>query len=103
MPGDEIKWENGILYVNGDDIYEDYISKTTGKGFDGNFFIFENGEKKVIGNKIPEGYVFVLGDNRGDSKDSRDFGLIPIDKILGIVVLKVDGLKPSIVERGVLE
>ena len=103
MPGDKIKWQNGLLYINGDDIYENYISKSTGKGFDGNFFYYQDGKKISCGDTIPEGYVFVLGDNRGDSKDSRDLGLIPVSKIRGIVVLKFTGLKPSIIKRGVLE
>jgi signal peptidase I len=32
---------------------------------------------------VPEGYVFVMGDNRGNSEDSRYFGLVPIDSIIG--------------------
>lgn len=103
LPGDKIEWNNGILYINGDDKYEDYISTTTGKNFTRDFFYFENRKEISCGNVIPDGYVFVLGDNRGDSKDSRDFGLIPVSKIKGIVVLKFDGLKPTVVKRGVLE
>ena len=44
-----------------------------------------------------------MGDNRNDSSDSREYGLFEIKEIMGVVILKVDGLKPEIVERGVLE
>ena len=37
---------------------------------------------------VPEGTVFVLGDNRGNSGDSRKFGCIPYNKIEGKVVLR---------------
>lgn len=38
---------------------------------------------------VPEGYVFVMGDNREGSKDSRSFGAIPIDKVEGKVVIRI--------------
>jgi signal peptidase I len=41
---------------------------------------------RVVDLKIPSGSCFVLGDNRGDSVDSRDFGLIDVDSIMGTMV-----------------
>lgn len=38
--------------------------------------------------RVPEGTVYVLGDNRDQSEDSRKFGPVPLDKIIGKVVVK---------------
>jgi signal peptidase I len=33
--------------------------------------------------KVPQGHLFVLGDNRGNSEDSRYFGFVPVQNVLG--------------------
>ena len=72
VAGDEVSVENGVLRVNGEPQDEPY----TNKGFpdDGSFF----GPTRV-----PEGEVFVMGDNRANSRDSRFFGPVPLENIEG--------------------
>ena len=42
-----------------------------------------------IAMEIPEGYIFVMGDNREGSSDSREFGCIPLDKVEGRVTYRI--------------
>jgi signal peptidase I len=80
IPGDEIDIQNGSLYVNGAKQSELYVKTIT--------------EKAIIELPVtvPEGYVFVLGDNRMVSKDSRHFGLIDIKNIEGKIILRASPL-----------
>lgn len=73
--GDTVAIIDGKVYLNGKVLVEDYIEKGA--------YTHIYGENYW---EVPEGYVFVLGDNRdeGASKDSRYFGYISIDSIKGI-------------------
>lgn len=81
VPGDELLIQEGVVYLNGDLLTEDYIGAvfTEGKDF----------EDTVI--TIPEGKVFAMGDNRNNSMDSRDevIGLVDVDTIIGKAVLRL--------------
>lgn len=64
----DIDFMNGIVYVDGEALEEDYINEPT--------FIDEGTEFPLT---VPEGSIFVLGDNRNHSGDSRDVRLGTID------------------------
>ncbi|MGX7182786.1 signal peptidase I [Enterococcus pallens] len=74
LPGERIDYQDGKLLVNHEVIADDFSYKTED-------FVWESLSEEVI----PEGYYFVLGDNRKISKDSRIFGLVSEKQILGIV------------------
>ena len=79
----DIDFENGIVYVNNEALKEDYIKEPTYRKADVKFPLV-----------VKENCVFVLGDNRNDSKDSRtssigDNGQVDVKYILGHAVLRV--------------
>lgn len=79
----DIDFEKGIVYVNGTPLEEDYILEPTYRKLDVDFPVM-----------VPENCVFVLGDNRNNSTDSRsssigENGMINEKYILGRAVLRV--------------
>lgn len=79
LPGDTVEYRNNILYINGERVDEPFTDEDT-----------ENFSLKQIGyDKIPEGYYFIVGDNRDDSLDSRYLGLFKKDSIEGKVIFRI--------------
>jgi signal peptidase I len=74
--GDRVELRDGVLHVNGRPRAEPYVDLGA---VDGVYF----GPVRV-----PPGHVFVLGDNRGDSDDSRDFGAVAERALIGRVGLR---------------
>jgi len=72
-PGDIIEIKDGSVYRNNKKLRESYIKEPM------DFLI----EKKWV---VPQNHIFVLGDNRNNSKDSREIGFIPMDHVLGKVL-----------------
>ena len=71
VAGDEIQVQAGVLYVNGEEREEPYLNdEDLFRGFYGPTV-------------VPEGHIFVLGDNRGNSADSRVFGPLPLENLKG--------------------
>lgn len=79
LPGEHIEYKDSKLYVNHELVEEKMISASTA-----NFKLEDIGYSV-----IPDGYYFVVGDNRGVSKDSRIIGLIPKKIILGTTDLSI--------------
>lgn len=79
LPGDLIKVENDELYINGERFEEPYLEENKNAVFEGQN-LTQNLEVEV-----PEGYLYVLGDNRRNSTDSRILGFIDEDMVIGKV------------------
>ena len=77
LQGDTVEIRDGVLYINGERKNEPYVDYNL---TDSSFF----GPVEV-----PSGHVFVLGDNRSNSRDSRDFGAVPEKDLRGQVVLRL--------------
>jgi len=76
LPKDKIKIQQGKVYLNGKLLQEPYTKTPTNLWEDG--FVKEGEEYK-----IPDNEIFVMGDNRPRSSDSREFGFINISSIIG--------------------
>jgi signal peptidase I len=71
VPGDEVEVRSGTLLVNGEPQNEPYLNR-------------ENPDDSFFGpSRLSEGEVFVMGDNRANSADSRVFGPLPVENIEG--------------------
>lgn len=80
VAGDHIEIKDDKVYLNGELLQEDYLDKDTPTNM-GTYGLFSD----IV---VPEGYVFVMGDNREHSTDSRCFGCIPVSKIEGKVWIR---------------
>lgn len=79
LPGDHVEIKDGFVYVNNQKLNESYLDPgTETTSADGCF-------TDIV---VPDGYIYVLGDNRTVSGDSRRFGCIPINKIEGKAKLR---------------
>ena len=79
LPGEHVEIKEGKVFINGEQLQEDYLPSgivtDVGVGFDD--FV------------VPENYVFAMGDNRSHSTDCRAFGCIPLEKIESKVWIRI--------------
>jgi len=75
LPGDVVEGRHGFVFVNGKKIDEPYLTQKT---------------QPFPATTVPAGKLFVMGDNRGNSLDSRfTLGFVPIDKVIGKAFVKI--------------
>lgn len=79
LPGEHVKIEEGKVYINGEELQEDYLQPNVVTGS-------LNGAYTDL--VVPEGCIFVMGDNRAESTDSRRFGCVPQEKLESIVLFR---------------
>ncbi len=68
LPGDQIHIADGKVYVNEQLLVEPYLQVTTSRGGDWT---------------VPANSLFVMGDNRNNSSDSRSWGMVPMENVIG--------------------
>lgn len=77
LPGDEIVIQDGQVFIDGDPLYETYLEDGYTLGY--------------VDMIVPEGQMFVMGDNRNNSLDSRDqaLGLVEKEDLVGKAFLRL--------------
>ncbi len=79
-----IDYDNNTVTVDGEVLQEDYLNTSYGDVMIGSV-------NQVDTYEVPEGYIFVMGDNRNNSADSRSsfVGMIPLEEVEGGVVFRL--------------
>ena len=84
LPGEHVAVQNDTLYINGEEMTEPFIAERKNRGENQNYtFDFTLEELPGGFSEIPPEHVLVLGDNRGNSTDSRLLGLVPYEQLVG--------------------
>ncbi len=83
VEGDQIKLENGGVFLNGEKLNEEKYLEKTVMTYGGPFL---PDHKEIL---VEKDTYFVMGDNRPNSSDSREWGLLPSNKIIGRSMIRI--------------
>ena len=72
--GDRVEIVDGVLYVNSQPVREPYAVHNGP---------LHSSQEKMAAITVPAGRLFVMGDNRDNSSDSRDWGFVPVGNVIG--------------------
>ncbi|AVK64072.1 signal peptidase I [Lactobacillus sp. CBA3606] len=92
MPGDTVSSKDGKVYVNGHVVKQGFISQFERTQGTGNWSLASISNKNswaIPATKVPKNSYFVLGDHRSVSNDSRYWGFVPANKVLGVVKVPI--------------
>jgi len=88
LPGETVTTDGGRVLIDGGLLIEPYLPVPDGTaGF--TTVPWCANQDTTAGCTVPDDHVFVLGDNRGNSRDSRYFGPVPVDSIVGRAFVRV--------------
>ncbi|MFB9754782.1 signal peptidase I [Paenibacillus hodogayensis] len=80
LPGETIKVQGDTVYINGQPLDEPYLKEVIEQAKQAGRTYNDLNAPEL---KVPEGHVFVMGDNRSDSTDSRMIGPVEFGKVVG--------------------